>query len=91
MCVRDSFKADNFDASLAEGVDTFSWQPNFTAAANEDFKGYNALFKAFCGARYGAGTDLPTIDDGVRAMQVLAAMLEGIARPAVNIPVQQQD
>ncbi len=85
------FKADDLDATLADGVDTLSWKPNFTAAANEDFKGYNALFKAFFGALDGAATDLPTIDDGVRAMQVLAAMLEGIARPGVNIPVQQQD
>ncbi|MEO8121335.1 MAG: Gfo/Idh/MocA family oxidoreductase, partial [Rhodoferax sp.] len=81
------FKADDLDATLTDGLDTLSWKPNFTAAANEDFKGYNALFKAFFAALGGEATDLPTIDDGVVAMQVLAAMIEGIARPGVNIPV----
>lgn len=79
------FKADDPAANLADGVDTLSWKPNFTAAANEDFKGYNALFGAFFDALDGKTTDLPTIDDGVLAMQVLEAMLEGIANPGKTI------
>ena len=81
------FKADDLDASLADGVDTLSWKPNFTAAANEDFKGYNALFKAFFATLEGQAADLPTIDDGVNAMRVLEAMIEGIGQPGVNIAV----
>ena len=81
------FKADDLDARLADGVDTLSWKPNFTAAANEDFKGYNALFKAFFAHLNGEATDLPTIADGVEAMRVMAAMLEGITRPGASIPV----
>lgn len=81
------FKADDPAATLADGVDTLSWKPNFTAAANEDFKGYNALFGAFFDALDGKATDLPTIDDGVLAMQVLEAMLEGIATPGKTIHI----
>lgn len=82
------FKADDLDATLADGVDTLGWKPNFTAAANEDFKGYNALFKAFFATLDGAtGTGLPTITDGVAAMRVLSAMLEGISRPGTAIAV----
>ena len=81
------FKADDLNASLANAVDTLSWKPNFTAAANEDFKGYNALFKAFFAHLAGEATDLPTITDGVEAMRVMAAMLEGIASPGTGIPV----
>ena len=60
------FKADDPLATLADGIDTLSWKPNFTAAANEDFKGYNALLGAFFADLDGHATDLPTIDDGVR-------------------------
>lgn len=81
------FKADDLDATLADGFDTLSWKPNFTAAANEDFKGYNALFKAFFAQLSGKSTDLPTIADGVEAMRVMAAMLDGIASPGTRIPV----
>ncbi len=85
------FKADDLDATLTDGTDTLSWRPNFTAAANEDFKGYNALFKAFFGALDGARGDLPTIDDGVEAMRVLQAMIAGIARPGTLVPVVRKD
>jgi myo-inositol 2-dehydrogenase/D-chiro-inositol 1-dehydrogenase len=77
------FKADDPAATLADGVDTLSWKPNLTAAANEDFKGYNALFGALFGALDGRTTDLPTIDDGVLAMRVLEAMIAGAAAPGV--------
>ena len=81
------FKADDLNATLSDGVDNLCWKPNFTAAANEDFKGYNALFKSFFAHLNGEVTDLPTIADGVEAMRVMAAMLEGIERPGVSIPV----
>lgn len=81
------FKADDLDATLSDGVDNLCWKPNFTAAANEDFKGYNALFKAFFANLNGEVNDLPTIADGVEAMRVMAAMLEGIAHPGTLIPV----
>jgi myo-inositol 2-dehydrogenase/D-chiro-inositol 1-dehydrogenase len=84
------FKADQPAATLADGVDTLSWKPNFTAAANEDFKGYNALFDAFFTSLAGLPdqkTDLPTIHDGVHAMQVLEAMVAGTLRPGEPVPV----
>ena len=52
-------------ATLADGVDTLCWEPNFTAAANEDHKGYNALLGAFFNYLDGDDNELPTIDDGV--------------------------
>lgn len=85
------FKADDLDATLSDGTDTLSWKPNFTAAANEDFKGYNALFKVFFAALEGERGELPTIDDGVEAMRVLEAMIDGIARPGVLIPVSRKE
>lgn len=75
------FKADDPQATLADGVDTLTWRPNLTAAANEDFKGYHALFGAFFAALDGQPTDLPTIADGVRAMRVLEAMVAGVRAP----------
>ena len=85
------FKADDPAAGLADGVDTLCWKPNFTAAANEDFKGYNALFNAFFATLGGHASDLPTIDDGVEAMRVLDALLAGIARPGTSIPISRRD
>jgi myo-inositol 2-dehydrogenase/D-chiro-inositol 1-dehydrogenase len=82
------FKADDPAATLVDGVDTLTWKPNLTAAANEDFKGYHALFAAFFATLDGTATDLPTIDDGVRAMHVLEAMIAGVARPGVAQPVR---
>ncbi|MEO8133071.1 MAG: Gfo/Idh/MocA family oxidoreductase [Betaproteobacteria bacterium] len=85
------FKADDPDATLTDGIDTLSWKPNFTAAANEDFKGYNALFKVFFAALEGERDDLPTIADGVEAMRVLEAMIAGIACPGTVIAVSRKD
>src|SRR5882672_25226 len=34
------FKTGDPAAALADDVDTLAWKPNFTAAANEDHKGY---------------------------------------------------
>ena len=81
------FKADDPTASLADGVDTLSWKPNFTAAANEDFKGYNALFGAFFAQLDGQATDLPTIADGVRAMCVLEAVIAAAEQPGRAVAV----
>ena len=81
------FKADKPDATLVDGVDTMSWKPNFTAAANEDFKGYNALFDAFFASLDGQATDLPTIHDGVHAMRVLEALVTGVQQPGTAIAV----
>jgi len=78
------FKADDPAATLADGSDTLSWRPNLTAAANEDFKGYHALFGAFLATLDGQPTDLPTIGDGVRAMRVLEAMVAGVGAPGVT-------
>jgi myo-inositol 2-dehydrogenase/D-chiro-inositol 1-dehydrogenase len=65
-----SFKASDPAATLADGVDTLVWEPNLTAAANEDHKGYHALIGAFLAATRGGGT-APTIADGVAAMELL--------------------
>ncbi len=78
------FKADDPQATLADGSDTLAWKPNLTAAANEDFKGYHALLGAFMATLDGQATDLPTIDDGVAAMQVLEAMIAGVAAPGIT-------
>jgi len=78
------FKADDPAATLADGSDTLCWRPNLTAAANEDFKGYHALFGAFLATLDGQPTDLPTISDGVRAMRVLEAMVAGVRTPGVT-------
>ena len=82
------FKAGDPAATLADGVDTLSWKPNFTAAANEDFKGYHALFSAFFATLDGQETDMPTIDDGVRAMRVLEAMIAGTKAPGTKITIE---
>ncbi|GAB5378582.1 MAG: Gfo/Idh/MocA family oxidoreductase [Acuticoccus sp.] len=65
------FKADDPAATLADAADTLTWAPNFTAAANEDFKGYNALIGDVAAALRGDASAAPTIDDGVAAMENL--------------------
>lgn len=69
------FKADDPEASLNGTSDTLSWTPNFTAAANEDHKGYNALIRDVAGALRGEASVAPTIEDGVRAMANLERMI----------------
>jgi len=81
------FKADDPQATLSEDVDTLTWKPNFTAAANEDFKGYHAMFKAFFAALNAQPNDMPTIADGVAAMRVLAAMITAVQTPGKRIAV----
>jgi myo-inositol 2-dehydrogenase / D-chiro-inositol 1-dehydrogenase len=68
------FKANVSDATLDPQQDTLTWEPNLTAAANEDHKGYHALLSAFLAAIRGEPNDAPTIADGVTAMRVLEAM-----------------
>lgn len=69
------FKADDRAASLSNEVDTLSWTPNFTAAANEDHKGYNALIADAVAALKGEPSTAPTIEDGARAMGHLETMI----------------
>lgn len=65
------FKVDDPNASLADGVDSMTWKPNFTAAANEDPKGYHSLLADVVPALQGRQTPAPTIADGVIAMERL--------------------
>ena len=65
------FKVDDPNATLADDVDTLTWKPNFTAAANEDPKGYHSLLADVVPGLGGATTPAPTIDDGVVAMERL--------------------
>ncbi len=65
------FKIDDPKATLADDVDSLTWKPNFTAAANEDPKGYHSLLADVVPALGGASTPAPTIHDGVIAMERL--------------------
>ncbi|QDY68221.1 Gfo/Idh/MocA family protein [Qingshengfaniella alkalisoli] len=69
------FKADDAEATLDNAADTLSWTPNFTAAANEDHKGYNALIADAAAVLRGEDCDVPDIEDGVRAMERLERMI----------------
>jgi myo-inositol 2-dehydrogenase/D-chiro-inositol 1-dehydrogenase len=69
------FKMADLAATLDPAQDALVWEPNLTAAANEDHKGYYALLSAFLASARGETSDAPTIEDGVRAMQVLEMML----------------
>ena len=72
------FKVSDRDATLADDVDTLLWEPNLTAAANEDHKGYHALLGDFLRAVHGTA-DVPTIADGARAMELLELAIGGTA------------
>lgn len=69
-----AFKTDDASARLQDGVDTLTWQPNFTAAANEDFKGYHALLGDVIPALQGKETAAPNIHDGVIVMERLEVL-----------------
>ncbi len=73
-----AFKAGDPDATLDPAQDALVWEPNLTAAANEDHKGYHALLAAFVRRVRGEVSDAPEIGDGVRAMQVLEAMIRSM-------------
>ncbi len=78
------FKVSDPAATLDPQVDTLVWEPNFTAAANEDHKGYHALLGAFLKAVRGEANDAPRIEDGARAMAVLEAMIRAMETGAVE-------
>jgi myo-inositol 2-dehydrogenase / D-chiro-inositol 1-dehydrogenase len=68
------FKSSDPAATLDPAQDALIWEPNQTAAANEDHKGYYALLAAFLARVRGEASDAPDITEGVRAMCVLEAM-----------------
>tara|TARA_R110002020_G_scaffold185673_1_gene383455 strand:+ start:37 stop:1032 length:996 start_codon:yes stop_codon:yes gene_type:complete len=68
------FKVADPQATLLDAEDTLTWKPNFTAAANEDYKGYHALLADVVPALKGETTAAPTIADGVVAMERLEEM-----------------
>ncbi|MCT7376970.1 Gfo/Idh/MocA family protein [Chelativorans salis] len=72
------FKSDNPEASLFDGEDTLTWRPNFTAAANEDFKGYHELLTKTVAAFRGERSAVPLIEDGVTAMRWLETVRAGL-------------
>jgi myo-inositol 2-dehydrogenase/D-chiro-inositol 1-dehydrogenase len=73
------FKVDDPEATLADDVDTLTWKPNFTAAANEDPKGYYSLLADVVPALAGVSTAAPTIHDGVIAMERLETLRRELA------------
>lgn len=68
------FKVADPAATLLDAEDSLTWKPNFTAAANEDYKGYHALLADVVPALKGETTPAPTIHDGVIAMERLEDM-----------------
>lgn len=68
------FKIDDLAATLKDDSDTLTWKPNFTAAANEDPKGYHSLLADVVHALAGASTPAPSIADGVVAMERLETL-----------------
>ena len=76
------FKAGDPLATLDPAQDALVWEPNHTAAANEDHKGYHALLAAFLRRVAGEPSDAPDIADGARAMHGLRGA--ALARPAVD-------
>ncbi len=70
------FKFGDAAASLRDGEDTLVWEPNLTAAANEDHKGYFALIADFLAVVRGEPAPVPTAADGARAMALLERALE---------------
>lgn len=72
------FKYGDAAATLDPASDTLSWTPNFTAAANEDHKGYAALV-ADTAAMFATGKSAaPLIVDGVRAMERLEQVVRQV-------------
>jgi len=69
-----AFKTQDLGATLSGAEDAMAWSPNFTAAANEDVKGYHALLEVTLKAFRGETADAPTIRDGVTAMRHLEAL-----------------
>ena len=80
------FKSADPAASLDPRADTLTWEPNLTAAANEDHKGYHGLLAAFVARIRGEPSDAPDITDGVRAMRVLEAMMRSLESGRAETP-----
>lgn len=80
------FKAVDPAATLDPDQDALVWEPNLTAAANEDHKGYHALLAAFLRRVRGEPSDAPEIGAGVQAMKVLEAMIRSMETGAAEHP-----
>ena len=65
------FKIADPKANLLPEQDTLVWEPNLTVAANEDHKGYYALFADFLAAARGENVDAPDAAAGARAMRLM--------------------
>ncbi len=78
------FKVSDPAATLDPATDTLGWEPNLTAAANEDHKGYHALIGEFLKAVRGEPNDAPRIAAGAQAMRVLEAMVRSMQSGAVE-------
>lgn len=68
------FKVGDANARLDPAQDTLIWRPNFTAAANEDVKGYHDLLSDVVPALMGEDTQAPNIQDAAIAMQRLETL-----------------
>jgi myo-inositol 2-dehydrogenase/D-chiro-inositol 1-dehydrogenase len=79
------FKASKGDASLVDGEDTLVWEPNQTAAANEDHKGYHAILGEFVHVARGEKVAFPDAAAGARAMELLE---QALASASGNPPAQ---
>jgi myo-inositol 2-dehydrogenase/D-chiro-inositol 1-dehydrogenase len=80
------FKAVDPCATLDPMQDALVWEPNLTAAANEDHKGYHALLTAFLRRVNGEPSDAPEIKAGVQAMKVLEAMIRAMETGGIETP-----
>lgn len=70
-----AFKFADPAATLSNTEDTLVWEPNQTVAANEDHKGYYALFADFLAVVRGEDVNVPTAADGARAMRLMEMAL----------------
>ncbi|SNR87196.1 hypothetical protein [Puniceibacterium sediminis] len=72
------FMAEDPEAVLYGACDSLVWQPNFTAAANENHKGFVVLMADVAKGLAGQPTVAPVIADGVVAMANLVRLIAGI-------------
>lgn len=72
-----AFKADDLAATLGP-EDSLVWTPNFTAAANEDHKGYAVMLAEVAKGLAGQPTSAPVIADGAIAMHWLGRMIAAV-------------
>ena len=74
-----AFKIGDAAATLDDSADTLSWRPNYTAAANEDPKGYHAILTDVVARFAGQESAAPDIAEGVIAMERLEAMRKALS------------